>query len=326
MTNVVVLASADRISQRNLERTVFNEVSLALAASAVSPADEAALRRHHPGDTAAMWGIWPAKHDRQVRKWQTVRQGDLALFSGRGGIVAAATVAHPFRSPGLARELWGQLERDGSYFTYELMFSLTDVRELHIPYAVLNPALGWSPAATVREANVYPLEGIPDLVPHLQARDLHRITVPVQVSEMPIESRDVESYVAHRQPEAGLSLRREAELVHDYARWLELGGARSCRHKITFPEGESLFTDLYDLGRLELVEAKSSSSRTHVRNGLGQLLDYARHVRCRSRALLVPERPMDDLRELLAAHAVSTIWQQDDQFQRHDPPAERAAS
>ncbi len=319
MTNVVVLASADRISQRNLERTVFNRVSLDLAEATLSPGDAAALRRLHPDGAAAMWGIWPAKRDRQVRKWEQVRHGDIALFSGPGGVVAAGTVVHPFRSPRLAGDLWGTLERDGSVFTYELMFSLTDVREVRIPYAVLNPALGWSSNATVREANIYPLERVPDLENHLQARDLRRVTVPVVV-QLPIESRDVESYVAHRQAEAELSLRREAKLVHDYARWLDVRGAESCRHRITFPEGAALFTDLYDLVRHELIEAKSSASRVHVRNGLGQLLDYARHVECRSRALLVPERPMDDLRDLLAAHAVATIWQHGDRFQRHDPP------
>lgn len=61
------------------------------------------------------------------------------------------------------------------------------------------------------------------------------------------------------------------------------------RNEIKLPGlGRPFYTDLYDLSRLEIIEAKASCDRDAVRMALGQLLDYSRYVEHRSLAMLTP--------------------------------------
>ncbi|MBM7519511.1 hypothetical protein [Nocardioides nitrophenolicus] len=218
------------------------------------------------------------------------------------------------------------VERDGQEFTYELMFSLRDVRTVFVPYEDLNPMLGWSAAATVREANVYSADRAAGLIDALGGsgpqtpQNLQREPPGVQV--LPVEARDVESYVLQRPNEPSTAVRREAELVQTYVMWRSASGAETCRHGIRFPEGTTLYTDLFDIELDELLEAKASSARHHVRTGLGQILDYSRFVSSRSRALLLPDEPIDDLKELLTQNHVAVVWPHGDGFVRLEPQSE----
>ncbi|MGZ4542224.1 MAG: hypothetical protein ACXVXI_03655 [Mycobacteriaceae bacterium] len=56
-----------------------------------------------------------------------------------------------------------------------------------------------------------------------------------------------------------------------------------------------------------------------MRTALGQVLDYARFVDHRSKAVLLPVRPPSELIDLLAAHDVVCIWERDaGDFERSD--------
>ncbi|MFD8528429.1 restriction endonuclease [Streptosporangium canum] len=108
---------------------------------------------------------------------------------------------------------------------------------------------------------------------------------------------------------AATAVRRESELCARYASYL---GRSFQRWKIT-PAGEtrSLFTDLYDQEANELYEAKGTATRDAVRQSIGQLLDYQRHITPRpSLTLLLPHRPSDDLVDLLRNVGISCVYEE----------------
>lgn len=128
--------------------------------------------------------------------------------------------------------------------------------------------------------------------------------------ELPPELVNVDEYAAQRPDEPFYSVRREAHLVQRYVAWLKVRGEETVRHRVPIPSGGHLFTDLFNKATDEIIEAKASASRVHVRAGLGQILDYSRFVSHERRSLLLPVRPSDDLVELLHHHDVGLIWEE----------------
>lgn len=121
----------------------------------------------------------------------------------------------------------------------------------------------------------------------------------------------------------GESERRESELVARFSQ--NLDSRCFLRRWKLRPTGElrSFWTDIYDDQTNELYEAKGNATRDNIRRGIGQLLDYHRHLP-RSGvklALLLPNRPSDDLVELLHSLAISCVYETaEGRFEREDPP------
>jgi hypothetical protein len=139
------------------------------------------------------------------------------------------------------------------------------------------------------------------------------------VTEVPVEAHNIEKYERQHPDEPAVVVRREAELVGRYVAYLGKQGQATMRHKVPTPAGRSMYTDLFNKATQELIEAKASSSRTHVRAGLGQVLDYARYVHHDKKALLLGSEPESDLIDLLVEHGVSCIWETNrNKFDRRD--------
>lgn len=139
--------------------------------------------------------------------------------------------------------------------------------------------------------------------------------------ELPVEANDIEAYAAQRPDEPPIAVRREAKLVQQYVAWLHKQGQETMRNRVPIPGGGYLFTDVFNKATQDLIEAKASAGRVYVRAGLGQVLDYSRFLEHKSRSLLLPLRPSDDLVDLLHEHGVGVIWQGRSSFERSDPPA-----
>lgn len=105
---------------------------------------------------------------------------------------------------------------------------------------------------------------------------------------------------------------REARLVADYERFL---GYRLPVRSIRLPTGEFLVVDGYDEQRRSLIEAKATATRQDVRMGIGQLLDYRRHIDSQANlVLLLPERPSEDLMNLLRTVDVQVVARSGQRF------------
>jgi len=139
---------------------------------------------------------------------------------------------------------------------------------------------------------------------------------------VPVESFNTEEYVILRESSEPLvALRVEAGLVKRYMAWLNSTGiSEVSRQSIPTPAGHLMFTDLFVEPSLELIEAKGSSSREHVRTALGQILDYSRYVDHTMLAVLTPTRPAPEMIALLHMHGISSIWESGNAaFDRSDP-------
>jgi hypothetical protein len=106
--------------------------------------------------------------------------------------------------------------------------------------------------------------------------------------------------------------KREGELVQRYRAELEVQGHTIRRWRLR-PPGElgSLLTDLYDETTHELYEAKGTATRDAIRRGIGQLLDYRRHIAIDDLAItvLLPHRPTDDLVDLLLSLNIGCVYE-----------------
>lgn len=133
------------------------------------------------------------------------------------------------------------------------------------------------------------------------------VSLPVQVphvSQAEVE-RDVLSYVSER---------REAEMVLEYAKYLERKGSLVERRAFIIGK-ERIECDLFDKTRRNLIEAKGFADRIAIRMAIGQLADYSRHFKPKlSLAVLVPMRPSDDLIALLSSQRISAVWRSKGQF------------
>jgi hypothetical protein len=140
-----------------------------------------------------------------------------------------------------------------------------------------------------------------------------------RVEPIPLEANIVERFdVRPSAQDPQERERREGRLVDAYAEYLRGLGHKVYRHSITVSDG-LLLTDLFDDATGELVEAKSSATRDAVRLALGQILDYARYVEPVTIAILLPERPSDDLCALLRSTGVAVVWEDVHAFSREDP-------
>ncbi|RMB86165.1 hypothetical protein [Streptomyces shenzhenensis] len=80
-----------------------------------------------------------------------------------------------------------------------------------------------------------------------------------------------------------------------------------------------LKTDLYDATAHELYSVRGDSSREEVRTAIGQLKDYVRHIRPGKPKLtvLLPEKPQDDLLDLLHTEGIDLVHQDGTRYTRY---------
>jgi len=101
----------------------------------------------------------------------------------------------------------------------------------------------------------------------------------------------------------------EAELVKGYSLWLDRQGRKLVAAKYT-----NLQCDGYEEDRKNLIEAKSSTTREHIRMAVGQLLDYAFQGREKlgvaHKAILLPKKPSSDMVAWLEPLKISIIWRE----------------
>jgi len=105
----------------------------------------------------------------------------------------------------------------------------------------------------------------------------------------------------------------EDKLLREYQDWLK----KQNRELIEANYG-LLRCDGYEKKHQNLIEAKSSNSREHIRMAVGQLLDYAfqgkNELGDSNMAILLPERPEPDIENWLQYLRISVVWRKGNKF------------
>ncbi|MFI1018015.1 restriction endonuclease [Streptomyces sp. NPDC020965] len=168
----------------------------------------------------------------------------------------------------------------------------------------------------LRSVIMFRLEPV-DAALHKGARLPHTPETARSVTEVDVEQQHTERALVDPSREPYEAERREASLVRAYIEYLRGEGHEIVRHKI-LPAGvlKALFTDIYDATDGILIEAKGTVHRDAIRQAVGQLFDYRRHIvpQPRALALLVPSKPEADLLDLCASVDIKAIWPEGDGY------------
>jgi len=105
----------------------------------------------------------------------------------------------------------------------------------------------------------------------------------------------------------------EAKLVLEYRKWLE-----SQKRALFLLKYKNLRCDAYEKERGNLIEAKCSTKREHIRMAVGQLLDYSylgkKLIGKPNMAILLPERPEAKSVEWLSELRIFLAWKEKNVF------------
>lgn len=135
------------------------------------------------------------------------------------------------------------------------------------------------------------------------------------VTQIPVEQLITEATLIEGDREPYTAERREQKLVGQFVAALEREGHEICRFQFRpLDEPAPIFCDLFDKTTNTLYEAKGTVARQAIRMAIGQLADYSRMVDpAPVKAILLPQQPRPDLRDLLKRERITTVWPSDDQ-------------
>ena len=185
----------------------------------------------------------------------------------------------------------------GGVVTYVDQFAVDEASPF---YKTDSPETG---GGAIRQVIVFRLR--PTTIPAQQPDSGFSVAQLEEVDYVPVENQWTERTYVDPAREPYEAERREATLVLAFRDFLVAAGNHVQRLRV-IPKGEvkPIFSDLYVPATGLLVEAKGSVERGCIRMGLGQLLDYRRFVPNADCALLLPEKPRQDLLELVQAAGV----------------------
>jgi hypothetical protein len=120
-------------------------------------------------------------------------------------------------------------------------------------------------------------------------------------------------YEVRSKAEVRRAQKREARLLESYEEWL-----KEQNRKLDSVKMGALQCDGYEKARRNLIEAKSSATREHIRMAVGQLLDYAFQGKSEfaepHMAVLLPEKPPKDVEAWLHSVGIKLIWPDGNSF------------
>jgi len=129
-----------------------------------------------------------------------------------------------------------------------------------------------------------------------------------QIRMAPIEAGKVDDYETRSLAARRTAVRRERLLVDSYCAYMRAQGDLLYRHEISFIDSaRRIYSDIFNITRKQLIEAKANAERTDIRMAIGQLADYGRFTPG-ARAVLLPRKPTDDLCDLLETQSIAAIW------------------
>jgi len=145
--NHVILQPSGGVGKENFENTIRKPVSLQRILPYLNTQEAELVKSYYPDGLVPVWGVVPAKGNRNYSKWKRVQAGDVALFTAEMRVFASGIVTYKFQSRELALELWGRREEQ---ITWEYIYLLDEIQERDIPIQKVNQAIGYPVDNSVR--------------------------------------------------------------------------------------------------------------------------------------------------------------------------------
>ncbi len=289
------------------------------------------LRTMHPEGSARFWGA-TGNHDTRMDRLDT---GDVVLFTGQKIVRAIGEVGISFRNQAFADAMWSPDTDRGSFRN---VYSLRAFQDAEIPYEEIWQLPGFKPGDNFMGLRIITGERADAILDGLnittltastdyEARLLYRLetqqqTPPTTSPRTPRgvigpEAINVETFTYSQRQRDITARRGEAKLLQAY-----LASTGQQPHRLHVPGGTA---DAFIPETGELIEAKGTARREHVRLAIGQLLDYAMHnTTIKQLTALFPERPNDHSLTLLHQYGINCVYLTDtDDFHRDNAPNDR---
>jgi hypothetical protein len=196
--------------------------------------------------------------------------------------------------------------------TYENQFELDDER----PYDLIEDI---DKNDETRVAIIFRLKPI-----YEKATSLPQTNIKV-LEDSSVEVVDVEQNISDKTsfvyPSEGKSERKESKLVTEYKEFRNKNNLEELKSLKIKIKGEShpLKTDGWIEESKTLIEAKSSCSRTNIRSGVGQLLDYRFQLeqqgfKVNEMCLLLPTKPRENIVLFIQNTGIKLLYKKGKEF------------
>jgi hypothetical protein len=269
MARVVLEPVGNPEAQKHYEDTVRNAVPVAQCAG-LPTADRMILQAAFPGGSAQLWGATPARNNTHVKRHAKLRPGDLVLFVERRRVFSRARIRHTFRSPELARQLWGPDEHGQ---TWELMYAIDEVTPVDIAVSDINQVVGYKPNNVVQGFTVLDDAKSASLLDYLGEFESTEPTSTASddIALADFKPKDSSEYLATIQAHTQLRRRDHERLIADFGAAITHRGFTPATN--VHPRDLTLDHDADHW----LVEAKMvyhGDATSAVRAVVGQLFQY----------------------------------------------------
>ncbi len=169
MSLVILQPTANSEGTAHYRQTIEMPVLASEWRPFVTPEIADRLSGSFPGGAVPFWGVTEGDKGRNRTKWLRINPGDIVLFARDGAYFASGVVALPFENEALAERLW---KRNADGETWKYMYAVDEVRDVAIPYAELNPVMGYEPAYVPRGFNVLDSDKSMRVINYLNAGSL----------------------------------------------------------------------------------------------------------------------------------------------------------
>jgi hypothetical protein len=142
----------------------------------------------------------------------------------------------------------------------------------------------------------------------------HRPTITTSNTDLvdPPENHQLD-YTIQTKSKVTRAKKIEAKLLDDYRNWLNKQD-----RKLSAAKYGAFRCDGYENGRRNLIEAKCSARREHIRMAVGQLLDYAFLGKQKfgdpNKAILLPKKPHPNIEKWLLSLEIRIVWREKGSF------------
>tara|TARA_R100001369_G_scaffold2176_2_gene7370 strand:- start:27 stop:1013 length:987 start_codon:yes stop_codon:yes gene_type:complete len=141
MPNIFLQPSSTNATLKNSDDAILKEFSIDKYKDLMDQKDYEVLKGIYPDGIAKLRGITPGKNDSNVNKWKSIEPGDVVLFYRKGVYELSAVTTYTLRNQDLGLALWGI---DNKQQTWEYMYFLAEVKNIHLPKEELNRLVGYS--------------------------------------------------------------------------------------------------------------------------------------------------------------------------------------